>query len=60
LGGTLTMAHSEYAEVRLLNGDVFTVEGTLDEVESKLLRCGSIGPIASRLVHGVRNRWLSR
>ena len=26
----------DYAEVRLLNGDVFTVEGTLDEVESKL------------------------
>ena len=25
-----------YAEVRLLNGDVFTVEGALDEVESKL------------------------
>jgi hypothetical protein len=25
-----------YAEVRLLNGDVFTVAGTLDEVESKL------------------------
>jgi hypothetical protein len=25
-----------YAEVRLLNGDVFTVEGTSDEVESKL------------------------
>jgi hypothetical protein len=25
-----------YAEVRLLNGDVFTVEGTLDEVEGKL------------------------
>jgi hypothetical protein len=25
-----------YAEVRLLNGDVFTLEGTLDEVESKL------------------------
>ena len=25
-----------YAEVRLLNGDVFVVEGTLDEVESKL------------------------
>jgi hypothetical protein len=25
-----------YAEVRLLNGDVFTVEGSLDEVESKL------------------------
>ena len=25
-----------YAEVRLLNGDVFTVEGTLDELESKL------------------------
>jgi hypothetical protein len=29
----LTVGHSE---VRLLNGDVFTVEGTLDEVESKL------------------------
>jgi hypothetical protein len=25
-----------YAEVKLLNGDVFTVEGALDEVESKL------------------------
>jgi hypothetical protein len=25
-----------YAEVRLLNGDVFTVEGSVDEVESKL------------------------
>lgn len=25
-----------YAEVRLLNGDVFVVEGTLDEVETKL------------------------
>jgi hypothetical protein len=25
-----------YAEVRLLSSDVFTVEGTLDEVESKL------------------------
>jgi hypothetical protein len=25
-----------YAEVRLLNGDAYTVEGTLDEVESKL------------------------
>jgi hypothetical protein len=25
-----------YAEVRLLNGDVFTVEGALEEVESKL------------------------
>jgi hypothetical protein len=24
------------AEIRLLNGDVFTVDGTLDEVESKL------------------------
>jgi hypothetical protein len=24
-----------YAEVKLLNGDVFVVEGTLDEVESK-------------------------
>jgi hypothetical protein len=25
-----------YAEVRLLNGDVFTVKGALEEVESKL------------------------
>jgi len=25
-----------YAEVKLLNGDVLTVEGTLDEVEAKL------------------------
>ena len=25
-----------YAEIRLLNGDAFIVEGTLDEVESKL------------------------
>jgi len=25
-----------HAEIRLLNGDAFTVEGTLDEVESKL------------------------
>jgi hypothetical protein len=25
-----------YAEVRLLNGDVFVVEGALDEVETKL------------------------
>ena len=25
-----------YAEVRLLNGDVLVVEGTLDEVEGKL------------------------
>jgi hypothetical protein len=25
-----------YAEVKLVNGDVFVVEGTLDEVESKL------------------------
>jgi hypothetical protein len=30
------MAAVAYVEVRLLNGDVFTVEGTLDEVESKL------------------------
>jgi len=29
------MAPVGYAEVRLLNGDVFVVEGTLDEVESK-------------------------
>jgi hypothetical protein len=26
----------DYAELRLLNGDVLTVEGTLDQVESKL------------------------
>jgi hypothetical protein len=26
----------DYAKVRLLHGDVFTVEGTPDEVESKL------------------------
>ena len=26
----------DYAELRLLNGDVLTVQGTLDEVESKL------------------------
>ncbi len=26
----------DYAEIRLLNGDVFTVEGALDQVESKL------------------------
>jgi hypothetical protein len=26
----------DYAEVRLLNGDAFTVEGTLEDVESKL------------------------
>jgi hypothetical protein len=25
-----------YAEIRLVNGDVFTVEGTLEEVESRL------------------------
>ena len=25
-----------YAEVKLLSGDVFTVEGTLDEVEKRL------------------------
>ena len=30
------MATVTYAEVRLLNGDVFVVEGTLDEVEGKL------------------------
>lgn len=30
------MAPVGYAEVRLLNGDVFTVEGALDEVEGKL------------------------
>ena len=32
-----------YAEVRLLNGDVFTVEGTLDEVESKLSNAARSG-----------------
>jgi hypothetical protein len=26
----------DYAEVRLMNGELLTVEGTLDEVESKL------------------------
>jgi hypothetical protein len=26
----------DHAEVRLVNGDVFTVEGTLEEVEKKL------------------------
>jgi len=26
----------DYAEIRLVNGDVFTVEGTLKEVEGKL------------------------
>jgi len=25
-----------YAEVKLVNGDAFTVEGTMDEVETKL------------------------
>ena len=34
--GCLPWLTVAYAEVRLLNGDVFTVEGTLDEVESKL------------------------
>ena len=34
--GRLPWLTVDYAEVRLLNGDVFTVEGTLDEVESKL------------------------
>ena len=36
ISGTPTMAHCGYAEVRPLDGDVFTVEGTLDEVGSKL------------------------
>jgi hypothetical protein len=26
----------DYAEIKLLNGDAFTVEGTFDEVEKKL------------------------
>ena len=34
--GPLPWLTVDYAEVRLLNGGVFTVEGTLDEVESKL------------------------
>ena len=34
--GRLPLLAVGYAEVRLLNGDVFTVEGALDEVESKL------------------------
>ena len=32
-----------YTEVRLLNGDVFTVEGALDEVESKLSDAARLG-----------------
>ena len=32
-----------YAEVKLLNGDVFVVEGTLDEVESKLSNAARSG-----------------
>jgi hypothetical protein len=32
-----------YAEVRLLNGDVLTVEGTSDEVESKLSNAARSG-----------------
>jgi hypothetical protein len=32
-----------YAEVRLLNGDVFTVEGTSDEVENKLSNAARSG-----------------
>jgi hypothetical protein len=36
LRGRLPWLAVGYAELRLLNGDVFTVEGTLDEVESKL------------------------
>jgi hypothetical protein len=35
-GARLPLPAVSYVEVRLLNGDVFTVEGTLDEVESKL------------------------
>ena len=30
------MARVAYAEVKLLNGDVLVVEGSLDEVEAKL------------------------
>jgi hypothetical protein len=32
-----------YAEVRLPNGDVLTVEGTLDEVENKLSNAARSG-----------------
>jgi hypothetical protein len=32
-----------YAELRLLNCDVFTVEGTLDEVENKLSNAARSG-----------------
>lgn len=43
------------AEIRLLNGDVFTVEGTLEEVEKKLSDAARSGQ--SRLAwfkeHGV-------
>jgi hypothetical protein len=35
-GGRLPWLAMDYAEVRLLNGDVFVVHGTLDEVEAKL------------------------
>jgi hypothetical protein len=34
--GCLPWLAVSYVEVRLLNGDVFVVQGTLDEVESKL------------------------
>ena len=41
--GCLPWLAVDYAEVRLLNGDVFTVEGTLDEVESKLSNAARSG-----------------
>src|SRR5215207_7084042 len=40
-----------YAEVRLLDGDVFAVEGTLDEVESRLSDAARSGQ-SRRLVRG--------
>ena len=33
-----------YAEIRLLNGDVFTVEGALEEVEKVLSDAARSGP----------------
>jgi hypothetical protein len=32
----LALAPVAHAEIRLVNGDVFTVDGTLDEVEKEL------------------------
>jgi hypothetical protein len=45
----------DYAEIKLSNSAVFTVEGTLEEVEKKLSDA-AIRPIPPRLVHGARHR----